>query len=36
MLQGLSIVGTGMVDLALVGDISAANERANQIGKYNS
>lgn len=35
-LQGLSVVGTGMVSLALVGDIAAQNERANQIGKYNS
>lgn len=31
--QGLSIVGTGMVSLALVGDIAEAGERANQIGK---
>lgn len=35
-LQGLSMVGTGMVSLALVGDIAAHDERANQIGKYNS
>ena len=35
-LQGLSVVGTGMVSLALVGDIAAKGERANQIGKYNS
>jgi MFS family permease len=35
-LQGLSIVGTGMLSLALVGDIAAADERASQIGKYNS
>ena len=35
-LQGLGIVGTGMVSLALVGDLAAGDERANQIGKYNS
>ena len=35
-LQGLSVVGTGMVSLALVGDIASQGERANQIGKYNS
>jgi MFS family permease len=35
-LQGLSVVGTGMVSLALVGDIATKGERANQIGKYNS
>ncbi len=36
MLQGLGMVGTGMVSLALVGDLASADERANQIGKYNS
>lgn len=35
-LQGLGLVGTGMVSLALVGDIAGQYERANQIGKYNS
>jgi len=36
ILQGLGIVGTGTISLALVGDLAAADERANQIGKYNS
>lgn len=35
-LQGLSTVGTGIVSLALVGDLASEDERANQIGKYNS
>lgn len=35
-LQGLSVVGTGMVSLALVGALATEDERANQIGKYNS
>lgn len=35
-LQGLSVVGTGIISLALVGDLAAADDRANQIGKYNS
>lgn len=35
-LQGLGLVGTGMVSLALVGDLAGADERANQIGKYNA
>jgi MFS family permease len=35
-LQGLGLVGTGMVSLALVGDIAAVDDRARQIGKYNS
>jgi MFS family permease len=35
-LQGLSVVGTGMVSLALVGDLATQNERAKQIGKYNA
>jgi MFS family permease len=35
-LQGLGIVGTGMVSLALVGDIAAGDDRARQIGKFNS
>jgi MFS family permease len=30
------IVGTGIISLALVGELAAADERANQIGKYNS
>jgi MFS family permease len=36
VLQGLSMVGTGTVSLALVGELAGADERANQIGKYNS
>lgn len=36
ILQGLGIVGTGIISLALVGDLAAKDERANQIGKYNS
>ena len=35
-LQGLGIVGTGMVSLALVGDLATRDSRARQIGKYNS
>lgn len=35
-LQGLGIVGTGMVSLALVGDLATEDSRARQIGKYNS
>lgn len=35
-LQGLGIVGTGMIVLALVGQFAAVDERANQIGKLNS
>jgi MFS family permease len=35
-LQGLSVVGTGMVSLALVGELASDEDRANQIGKYNS
>jgi MFS family permease len=35
-IQGLGIVGTGMVSLALVGDLAADDDRANQSGKYNS
>lgn len=35
-LQGLGIVGTGMIILALVGELAAADERANQIGKLNA
>ncbi|MEF8799963.1 MAG: MFS transporter [Halolamina sp.] len=35
-LQGLGVVGTGMVSLALVGETATPDERANQIGKYNS
>ena len=34
--QGLGVVGTGMISVALVSDIATADERANQIGKYNS
>ena len=35
-LQGLSVVGTGMIGLALVGDVADDDERANRIGVYNS
>jgi MFS family permease len=35
-LQGLSVVGTGMVSLALVGDLARQDGRAKQIGKYNA
>ncbi|WP_225335949.1 MFS transporter [Halomicrobium urmianum] len=35
-LQGLGIVGVGLVVLALVGQFASAGERANQIGKLNS
>ncbi len=35
-LQGLGVVGTGMISLALVGELATDDERANQIGKYNS
>jgi MFS family permease len=35
-LQGLGLVGTGMVSLALVGDLASKTARANQIGKYNA
>ncbi|MHB9286920.1 MFS transporter [Halobacteriales archaeon Cl-PHB] len=35
-LQGLGIVGTGMVSLALVGDLARNDDRARQIGKYNA
>ncbi len=35
-LQGLGIVGTGLVSLALVGDLAGRADRARQIGKYNA
>lgn len=35
-LQGLGIVGAGMVVLALVGELAAVDDRANQIGKLNA
>jgi MFS family permease len=35
-LQGLSMVGTGMVSLALVGELATPDEQARQIGKYNA
>jgi MFS family permease len=35
-IQGLGIVGTGMVSLALVGDLATPDERARQIGTYNA
>ncbi|NEU58634.1 MFS transporter [Halorussus sp. MSC15.2] len=35
-LQGLGIVGTGLISLALVSELAPDGERANVIGKYNS
>ena len=35
-LQGLGLVGTGVVALALVGELAPAGDRANYIGKFNS
>ena len=36
LLQGLGLTGTGLLSLALVGDLAPDDERANYIGKYNS
>lgn len=36
VLQGLGLTGTGLLSLALVGDLAPAESRANHIGKYNS
>ncbi|MDZ7702044.1 MAG: MFS transporter [Halobacteriales archaeon] len=36
LLQGLGIAGTGLLALALVGEIAPTGERANAIGKYNA
>lgn len=35
-LQGLGMLGTGLVSLALVGELAPTGDRANYIGKYNS
>jgi len=35
-LQGLGMTGTGLVGLALVGDLAPESSRANYIGKYNA
>ncbi|UPV73897.1 MFS transporter [Halorussus limi] len=35
-LQGLGIVGTGLISLALISELAPAGDRANVIGKYNS
>lgn len=35
-LQGLGMTGTGLVGLALMGDLAPDDSRANYIGKYNS
>lgn len=36
VLQGLGLAGTGLVSLALVGELAPVESRANHIGKYNS
>lgn len=36
LLQGLGMAGTGLLGLALVGEIAPTGERANAIGKYNA
>ena len=36
MLQGLSVVGVGLLGLALIGEIAGYDERANMIGKFNA
>jgi MFS family permease len=35
-LQGLGLVGTGLVSLAMVGDLAGTTDRGRQIGKYNA
>lgn len=35
-LQGLGVVGVGLLSLALVGELAPADRRANMIGKYNA
>ena len=35
-LQGLGLTGTGLLSLALVGDLAPNDQRANYIGKYNA
>ncbi len=36
VLQGLGLTGTALLSLALVGELSPADSRANHIGKYNA
>ena len=36
VLQGLGLTGTGLLSLALVGDLAPADNRANYIGTYNA
>jgi MFS family permease len=36
VLQGLGLTGTGLLSLALVGDLAPSDRRANYIGKYNA
>ncbi len=36
LLQGLGLAGTGLLGLALVGEIAPTGERANAIGRYNA
>ena len=36
VLQGLGLAGTGLLGLALVGELAPDSDRANYIGKYNS
>lgn len=36
VLQGLGLTGTGLLSLALIGDLAPDDRRANYIGKYNS
>lgn len=35
-LQGLGLVGTGLISLALISELAPTGERANVIGKYNA
>lgn len=36
VLQGFGVLGTGLLGLALVGELASRSTRANVIGKYNS
>lgn len=36
ILQGFALSGTGLVGLALIGDLAPSDQRANYIGEYNS
>ncbi|MFB6211296.1 MAG: MFS transporter [Halobacteriales archaeon] len=36
VIQGLGIVATGLISLALVGQLASATDRANAIGRYNA